>query len=157
MNIVFKGIPNNIFRSNNKKRREKKEDNVVKPQIKLLCLKFGIKVFEIQASNYDPRNKSYSIQRHAPKGFPDLCGIGPGGISVFIELKAPKKRSTLSLHQRDFLIEAINHEAFGCVSDSMEHFSSLWLKWKEADLVGRKKLLIDDLPPEPKRRKTKKY
>lgn len=126
-----------------KKKNNKPEDLIVRPQIKLLCLQFGIDVYDIQASNYDPYRKTLTRYHHVPPGFPDLCGIGPEGIAVFIELKAPKRRSNLSELQRYFLTNAIKRKAFACVTDSMEHFSNIWYKWKEAKSI---QLLLDDLP-----------
>jgi hypothetical protein len=126
-----------------RRRNNKPEDLVVKPQIKILCHQFGILVWEIQASTYDPFKKVYSLRNHAPKGHPDLAGICPDGTAFFCELKAPKRRYNVSPLQKAFLLSVIEHGAFGCVTDSMEHFRKIWTAWT----VNRSKaILIDDIP-----------
>ena len=131
-----------------RKKRETPEDDITRPQVKFFCKQHNIMVFEIQSSTYDRVNKYKSREQHAPIGFPDLCGIGPNGEAIFIELKAPGKRSNLSPAQYIFLLEAINHGAFACATDGIEHLSSLWSKWKSTN----KDVLVADLPPRPKSR-----
>lgn len=77
-------------------------------------------------------------------GYSDMSGNMLNGLAVYIEVKAPGKRSTVREDQRIFLIEKINTNAFAIVTDSIEHFESMLEKFKRAE--NRKATLLKDLP-----------
>lgn len=89
------------------------------------------------------------LRRQASESLPDLIG-NYGSLSVWIELKAKGQRSSInskkSKHQREFLIRKINSGAFACVTDGIDHLNSLWIKFKAANAIDRRALLIGDLP-----------
>lgn len=89
------------------------------------------------------------LSRQASESLPDLIG-NYGSLSIWIELKAKGQRSSInskkSRHQREFLIRKINQGCFACVSDGVEHLNTLWIKYKTANAIDRRALLLGDLP-----------
>jgi hypothetical protein len=84
-------------------------------------------------------------------GFSDLVGVTPYfGVACYIELKAPGKRSTLEIHQRDFLIDKIKVGAFCCCIDSVDILNEIYLGWLNLRKTQRfsvsKEWLINWLP-----------
>lgn len=63
------------------------------------------------------------------KGFSDLTGCAPDGTAVFIELKAPGRRSTLRPEQREFLMSKIQCGAFALVVDSVHYLTDAWTEF----------------------------
>lgn len=83
----------------------------------------------------------------ADAGFPDLVGCLASGHFLAIELKALGRRSNLSGHQREFLLNVISNNGFACVSDSVSHVSYLLFSWQSlASVEARRELLLSDLP-----------
>lgn len=83
-------------------------------------------------------------------GTSDLFGCGPGGIAVYIELKAPGRRSTLKEHQRQFLIEKIQAGAFAVCADSVECLANAWEEFshrRKMEPQLAKAFLLRHLPP----------
>lgn len=97
---------------------------------------------------YDPAAGRY-VHGMAVAGTADLFGNAPCGTAVYLELKAPGRRSTLKPHQHDFLVQRISTNAFaGCI-DSLESFIQLWDKFKQAQTQGAstaRDFLLGDLP-----------
>lgn len=89
------------------------------------------------------------LRRQASESLPDLIG-NYGSLSVWIELKAPGKRSAINSqkHQRHFLIRKIKQGCFAVVTDGVAHLSQIWHKYKAAQHFDRKAILIEDLPQE---------
>jgi hypothetical protein len=101
------------------------------------------------SSAWNSATESYS-KTFVQSGFPDSVGCMPTGRAVYIEFKAPGKRNNLKPHQREFLVNKINLNAFACCSDSVDHLSKLYASWlhlgKEFGPQNSKQLLLDDLP-----------
>jgi len=104
----------------------------------------------VDAKNvWDYKTESYS--RHVvASGFSDLCGCNDFGHAIYIEVKAPKKRSTLRDHQREFLLTKINKNCFAVCSDGVEHLNKVYLTWlelfKNSEFEKARSFLIADLP-----------
>jgi hypothetical protein len=79
-------------------------------------------------------------------GYADVSGNTYDGLSIYIELKAPGKRSTLRDNQRDFLVKKIKSGCFAGVVDSVSCLETLWNNYNDA--LDKKKALLDLLPPE---------
>ena len=79
-------------------------------------------------------------------GFSDIVGCTPNGLAVYIELKAKGKRSTLKIHQYDFLLNKINHGAFAVCVDSVDCLVDIVSKFRHCSYENRIKLLTDHLP-----------
>lgn len=125
--------------------RNMKPEKMVQNRIMFWAHQNGFWLHIIEAkAQYSVHLKRYSKKNSgAPAGFPDLVGIGPGGIPCFIELKAPGKLSTLRLNQEIFLMEAINRGAFAVVTDSENHLEAIWKEWKSLPMdFDRKDLLL---------------
>ena len=106
-----------------------------------------LKVYESKAK-FVP-GKGYRGQA-VVAGHSDLAGNDAYGHSVFVELKALGKRSTLSGSQRNFLEKKIKSNCFGCVTDRVEHLSALYGDWlrlrTNGELIIAREILMDDLP-----------
>lgn len=78
-------------------------------------------VFSVAAGRY--------LRGQAISGFPDIVGCDRHGILVAIECKAPKKRRTLKEHQKEFLRQKIEMNAFAACIDDIETLDKLYLAW----------------------------
>lgn len=77
-------------------------------------------------------------------GMSDIVGNTPTGVAVFIEAKAPSKRSTVRPDQREFLIQKIDTNCFAIVCDSVEYFERVFNAWIKSE--NKKALLLKELP-----------
>lgn len=77
-------------------------------------------------------------------GMSDIVGNMPNGIAVYIEAKAPGRRSTVRPDQREFLIGKINTNCFAIVCDSIGYFDMAFEAWSSA--VSKKAFLLKELP-----------
>jgi hypothetical protein len=131
-------------------RNSGQEKTIVEPEVRAWAKNNGFDLSVVDTSAvWNPMAGRY-LRRQASESLPDLIGNW-GNISVWIELKAPKKRSAINQqkHQRDFLVRKINQGCFACVTDGVEHLSELFSKWKKAvDHAERRAILINDLPVE---------
>lgn len=84
------------------------------------------------------------ISGQTVQGFTDIVGCDNQGISMWIEVKAPGKRSTLKEHQRQFLIEKISKNAFAVCIDSVELLYGTYAGWLDAQ--NKKSYLLKLLP-----------
>lgn len=82
-------------------------------------------VIESRAT-YSEKLKRYNRSGNAPAGYSDLSGIGANDEPVFIEVKAAGKLSTLKIHQRLFLVNAIERGAFAVCADSANLVDALY-------------------------------
>lgn len=79
-------------------------------------------VYNFAAGRYD--------QGKAEAGFADIVGVSPYfGVACFIELKAPGKRYSLKVHQRDFLLRKIKAGAFAICADSTFYIDDIYKCW----------------------------
>lgn len=90
-------------------------------------------------------------------GYPDIQGNNDVGDVVYIELKAPKKRSNLSIEQHDFLTKKIHQNCFAVSVDSVEILESMYYTWIELRLENKydaaRDYLLQCLPRKRKARK----
>lgn len=80
------------------------------------------------------------------KGTPDWMGCSPDGVYVVSEVKAPGRRSTLRIEQRDFLVEVIKRGGFGICCDSVEYFKKHYKYWSMLNRRIKKDYLLALLP-----------
>jgi hypothetical protein len=66
------------------------------------------------------------ISNSVKSGFADIVGNHNSGIAVFVELKAPGRRSTLRENQREFLLSKIETGCFAVCVDSVEMLCAQW-------------------------------
>jgi len=77
-------------------------------------------------------------------GYPDLSGNMPDGLAVYIEAKAPGKRSTIRPAQHEFLTRKIASNCFAICCDSIEYFERVFSEWQKVQ--NKKAFLIKELP-----------
>jgi hypothetical protein len=104
-------------------------------------------VYNVQAGRY--------LEGQTIAGMPDMVGCTSSGIGAFVEAKAPGKLSTLRPAQRQYLTDKIKLGAFAAVTDSVQRLERIYLGWQTTSDQNRIKYLLDQLPPEPKRRNDK--
>lgn len=110
----------------------------------------------IEASSWDPRLGRKGSAK-AQTGFPDLVGNSSDGLSLYVELKAKDRRSTLSEVQRLFLTRKIEQGCFAVCVDSplkLDQYLRKFLSLANTDL--RRSYLIDCLPKRMSSRKPPK-
>lgn len=104
----------------------------------------GFSIDVVEAKGVYSEDAQRYIHGKTRPGFSDFVGNDPSGHSVYIEVKAPGKRSTLRPEQREFLIEKISTNAFAIVCDSVEYFTSTYANWRQAN--NKKAYLLKELP-----------
>lgn len=122
-----------------------------KPEVELTLLplkkhleakEWSMTIIEAKA-NFSEESGRYTWGAVEP-GFPDLSGNMPTGLAVFIEVKAPGKRSTIRPAQREFLLRKIATNCFAICCDSIEYFERVFGEWQKAE--NKKALLLRELP-----------
>lgn len=94
-------------------------------------------------TGYSESSQRYTMN-HAPVGYPDLSGNTRDGRAIFIEVKAPGKRSTIRPDQHAFLTRKIEHGCFAICTDSIENFEETLLNYRKSQRP--KQTLQDALP-----------
>lgn len=79
-------------------------------------------------------------------GMSDLTG-DRDGLACYVEVKAPGKRYTLKMHQREFLLKKIDRGCFAVCVDSYELLVETWVKWRQKG--NYKEVLKRALPKPP--------
>lgn len=97
-------------------------------------------------ANYSEASGRYTSGAVAA-GYPDLSGNMPDGTAVYIEVKAPGKRSTIRPAQREFLLRKIKTNCFAICCDSIEYFERVYGEWYASDSVRYQDVLEKELPP----------
>jgi hypothetical protein len=93
------------------------------------------------------------MEGQAEEGFSDLIGCDSEGFALYIEVKAPGRRSSIRPSQEVFLLQKIKMRAFAAVVDSVELFQTLYSSWH---LQGRSKAFLEqELPRSAKLAKIK--
>jgi hypothetical protein len=96
-------------------------------------------------STFNPVARRY-ISQSVKAGTVDVIGNDSEGRAVFIELKAPGRRSTLSEKQRDFLELKISQMCFAVCIDSVEMLAETYSHWLSLPPLERQKFLLAQLP-----------
>jgi hypothetical protein len=65
-------------------------------------------------------------------------GITPNGQPVYVEFKAPNRRSTLRPKQREFLLSKIRCYGFAVVVDSVNRLRNFFHQWEKEISMGGK-------------------
>ena len=107
----------------------------------------------VEASTFDARTgkqTSWTVK----SGFSDIMACDRHGLACYVEVKADGKLRTLKDHQREFLIDKINHNAFAGVFDSVDRLSEIYSEYKKIreERKSPSAYLLSMLPPKPKSR-----
>lgn len=105
----------------------------------------GIFLHVVEAKAVFSEKAQRYLRGQAEAGLPDLIG-NHGSLSVWIELKAKGRRSTLKEHQREFLVAKIEQGCFACCVDSVEMLESLLVSFLSTGTSDRQLLLLNALP-----------
>lgn len=138
------------------KRKNKKPEKEVEKLVMewLERHSFSCHVVESKAV-YSARAGRY-LRGQTDAGVSDIIGCDRNGISVWIELKAPGRRSNLSDNQFRFLSDKIRLNCFACVVDSvelLEHYHGKFIHYRVQNLKEKAaQFLLDQLPKKRKNR-----
>lgn len=128
-----------------KRNNQKPEKAVVESCMFWLKQKgFDVHVVESKAV-FNPKAGRYLSSQLVP-GFSDICGNDSNGRAVFIECKAPGRRSTLREVQFKFLSNKIHSSAFAVVVDSHELLETYYSKWISLSGSEAREYLASVLP-----------
>lgn len=109
---------------------------------------FHVNVVESKAT-FNPQLGRY-VNQSVKGGFADIVGNHQSGLAVFIELKAPGRRSTLRDNQREFLLSKIQTGCFAVCVDSLmllqNQFERFMLHHRRGQYQLAKDFLIAALP-----------
>lgn len=113
------------------KPKNKSPEKLIVKEILVACrlLKFSVEAIEAKAV-YNPKIGRY-ISGQVKAGYSDISGCTNLGHSVYIEVKARGKLSTLKPHQKNFLINKINSYAFAVCVDDAEEFKKIFSMWQK--------------------------
>lgn len=147
---IKKNEPKTSFDTRKNGAPEKDLEQVVMPWLKTNG--FSVNVIESKAT-YDLKAGRY-IGQSVKQGFVDIAGNYKTGLGVFIELKAPGKRSTLRPAQREFLLDKIETGCFAVCIDSLmllkNQFERFMLHQKHGQYQLAKDFLKAALPADRK-------
>ena len=136
------------------KKKYNKPERQTENDCLIWCRSKNIFVHVVESSSYDPIVGRKTFSRATP-GMPDLIGNTANGNSVYIELKAKQRRSTLKEHQREFLIAKIKQNCFAVVVDRVEKLDQYFREFcKLKNLEMRQTYLLDCLPQKTGSRNT---
>jgi len=147
---IKKSVENFVKKTTETKHRQPRQQKNKKPEQEIVkqiffeMKRMGFVSLIVEArAVYNHEAGRYLGSQVAP-GTSDILASSPQGYFVACEVKAKGLRRTLKAHQKQFLVSVIHSGAFGCCSDSPNHFVDLYLKWT---LTNRSKdLLLKDLP-----------
>lgn len=120
-----------------KKRKALKPEKIVEADILSTCKQLGLDVSVVDSKMHFTQ-KGFLQESETEAGFSDITGNTSDGISVYIELKARGKISTLTQKQKKFLIRKAEAGCFAVAVDRAEVLVRLFLDWKKD---GRQVLL----------------
>jgi hypothetical protein len=109
---------------------------------------WDVQIYEAKG-NFNPLRNRY-MAGSMKAGTVDCQGVTPNGQFVAVEFKAPKKRATLNLskncRQREYLMNKIKSNAFGCVVDSVAQLQKIWDAYSSLEPQFRQAYLMTQLP-----------
>lgn len=135
----------NLLSNNTPKRKNNAPEKEVEREVLAMLRRMGCFV-NVYDSALQPDSYTGPVRVAARSGTPDLIGCTNNGMFLAVELKAPGCRSKLREHQRQFLINTINNNGFGCVTDNHSHLHKLYSEWLLLNQDQRRELLLNDLP-----------
>ena len=127
-----------------------KPEKIVERDVIAWCIPNRFYVHVIESKAIPRVGGGFRRAGNAPKGFTDICGntlLEGHALPIYIELKAPGKRSDLSQLQYIFLLNKIEQGCFATVTDSVEYLVETWDGYKALKTQGdRRRFLVSRLP-----------
>jgi hypothetical protein len=146
---ILKSISNYSKKNDNMPKKNRKVKNDKPEAAVVLAIKnhfnalgWHLTIVEAKA-NYSVDAGRY-MHGAVASGFSDLCGNTNDGVAVWIEVKAPGKRSSIRIEQHKFLIDKIATNSFAICADSIEYVERVYEEWRKSE--NRKALLLKELP-----------
>lgn len=125
-------------------KKNAKPEAVVETQLLAYMRGLGWSMDKVEAKAVFSKKANRYLRGPAAPGFSDLVGNMPDGRAVFVEVKAPGRRSSLREEQRVFLSEKIGTNAFAVVVDSVARLEELLAGFKRSS--SPKAYLLNALP-----------
>lgn len=122
-----------LLKSSAPKRKNQKPEKVVQVAcVDWMRIKgWDVQIYEAKAT-FDPRRQVWRNQAMRA-GVSDCMGLDSLGSAVFVEFKAPGRRSSFNspknFKQKRFLVEKIARGAFGVVVDDVRELERIYLRW----------------------------
>jgi hypothetical protein len=142
--------------SRSPKRKNEKPEKIVEREVTAWCHANNIDVSIVECKGVYNQKTNTFLHGMTEPGYSDLSGNNEYGTAVFIELKAPGRRSTLRPKQDDFLVRKIKMGCFACVVDSSKLLHEIYYSWYNYSSCGliaeSKRYLMSQMP---KRRQEK--
>ncbi len=133
------------MKSQLKKTIKRKTHGKPEKEVERACLTWmraqgwSVQIYEAKAT-FNPQAQRW-VGSSMKAGTVDCQGVMPDGTFVAVEFKAPGRLCTFNLEknhrQKEYLVEKIRMNAFGCVVDSARRLAQLFDGYKEAVLVSR--------------------
>lgn len=135
-----------LKKSQGPQRKNKKPEKQVEADILKWAKERGLFLHVVEAKAvWSEKRQSYTSSSVAA-GFLDIVG-NYKHLALYIELKAPGRKSSLRDNQRRFINNKISQGAFACVVDSVDDLQNLFESWLVTkDLTKRQELLYAHLP-----------
>jgi len=130
--------------TNKVKRKNEKPEKQVEREVLKWCRDNGWDINVVESKSTWSESAGRYIAQSVSSGFSDLAGNTDLGLSVFIELKAPGKLSTLRPQQREFLLRKIGTGCFAVCVDSVSRLELAWSGFCKA--YDKKEYLVSVLP-----------
>jgi hypothetical protein len=130
----------------NSSQKNQKPEKEVEALVQSRLKELGFFSFVVESKAVFSPEAGRFLGSRVKAGTADILAVSPSGLFCALELKAPGRASTLRDNQRQFLLNAIDKNAFACVVDSVERFDYLWKTFNDLPLRFRKELLINALP-----------
>jgi hypothetical protein len=142
-NAIYKYIEKQTPKVSVKRKNEKPEKAVEREVLKW-CRDRHWDINVVESKSTWSESAGRYISQSVSAGFSDLAGNTDLGLSVFIELKAPRRLSTLRPQQREFLLRKIGTGCFAVCVDSSLRLEDLWNGFCKA--YDKKEYLVSVLP-----------
>lgn len=151
---LYKYLDNQLKQSKPRRKNKKPEKNV-QYEVEQWLEKHGFDYDIVESKAVYHEQSGRYLHGQTSSGFSDIVANDSNGLAVYIELKAPGRRSTLREKQRDFLTRKIKSNCFAVVVDSPTLLADCYNEFYEIrdkkSKEGARQYLLSLLP---KKRKT---
>lgn len=129
------------------KRTNEKPEKAVEKEVLLHLRNKGWFVDVVESKAVFSSAAGRFLRGQAKVGFVDVVGCTHAGQFVAVELKAPGRRASLRIQQREYLLNVISRGGFACVADSVTFLENVYQTYLKSP---RPETLIDLLPKKRK-------
>jgi len=126
-------------------RKNKKPEKLVEAHVLVWAKDNGLDLTVVESKAVYSERSGLYMSSPTSESVCDLIG-NYGALSIWIELKAKGRRSSLKMHQREFLLRKINAGCFACVTDRTDHLDKLFRKFISLNRLQGVHLLLEALP-----------